>query len=186
MKNSGLRLFAAALNYASKIAKGDPEYTLEKAEQIFPPRYFATVVKEYSNLIELDRYAKTRRILLTKASWSYKYAIENLHVADKQLIELKEFRDNWQEVVKKQEMSADEQALFAQYSDTINAAINGLSKVQSNLLTWFKQIGVLTNTATINTEIQKANELSNAIIDSTVDLKAGMIDQLHRLINKEN
>lgn len=79
-------------------------------------------------------------------------------------------------------MSADEQALFAQYSDTINAAINGLSKVQSNLLTWFKQIGALTNTATINTEIQKANNLSNAIIDSTVDLKAGMIDQLHRLI----
>lgn len=89
-------------------------------------------------------------------------------------------------MVKKQEMSADEQALFAQYSDTINAAINGLSKVQSNLLTWFKQIGALTNTATINTEIQKANDLSNAIIDSTVDLKAGMIDQLHRLINKEN
>lgn len=109
-----------------------------------------------------------------------------MQVADKQLIELKEFRDNWQEVVKKQEMSADEQALFVQYSDTINAAINGLSKVQSNLLTWFKQIGALQNTATINTEIQKANNLSNAIIDSTVDLKAGMIDQLHRLINKEN
>lgn len=89
-------------------------------------------------------------------------------------------------MVKKQEMSADEQALFVQYSDTINAAINGLSKVQSNLLTWFKQIGALQNTATINTEIQKANNLSNAIIDSTVDLKAGMIDQLHRLINKEN
>lgn len=83
-------------------------------------------------------------------------------------------------------MSADEQALFVQYSDIINAAINGLSKVQSNLLTWFKQIGALQNTATINTEIQKANNLSNAIIDSTVDLKAGMIDQLHRLINKEN
>ena len=83
-------------------------------------------------------------------------------------------------------MSAEEQALFAQYSDMINAAINGLSKVQSNLLAWFKQIGVLTNAATINTEIQKANNLSNAIIDSTVDLKAGMIDQLHRLINKEN
>lgn len=89
-------------------------------------------------------------------------------------------------MVKKQEMSADEQALFVQYSDTINAAINGLSKVQSNLLTWFKQIGALQNTAIINTEIQKANNLSNAIIDSTVDLKAGMIDQLHRLINKEN
>lgn len=85
-------------------------------------------------------------------------------------------------MVKKQEMSAEEQALFAQYSDTINAAINGLSKVQSNLLTWFKQIGALQNTTTINTEIQKANDLSNAIIDSTVDLKAGMIDQLHRLI----
>ena len=68
MKNSGMRLFAAALNYASKIAHGDPEYTLEKAEKIFPPKYFATVVKEYSNLIELDRYAKARRILLTKAS----------------------------------------------------------------------------------------------------------------------
>ena len=89
-------------------------------------------------------------------------------------------------MVNKQEMSAEEQALFAQYSDMINAAINGLSKVQSNLLAWFKQIGVLTNAATINTEIQKANNLSNAIIDSTVDLKAGMIDQLHRLINKEN
>ena len=83
-------------------------------------------------------------------------------------------------------MSADEQALFAQYSDAINAAINELSKVQSNLRTWFKQIGALQNTATINTEIQKADNMSNAIIDSTVGLQAGMIDQLHRLINKEN
>ena len=109
--------------------------------------------------------------------------MENLKVTNDQLIRLKEFRDDWQEVVKKQEMSADEQSLFAQYSDTINAAINGLSKVQSNLLTWFNQIGALTNTATVNSEIQKANTLADTIIHSTVDLQAGMIDQLHRLIN---
>lgn len=128
MKNqsSELRLFATALNYASKIAHGDPEYTLEKAEKIFPPRYFAMIAKEYSNLMELDQYAKTRRVLLTKASWSYKYAIENLQVADSQLKHLKEFKDNWQDVISKhkQEMSAEEQAQSEEYSTMINNFIN--------------------------------------------------------------
>lgn len=185
MKNSGIRLFAAALNYASKIAHGDPEYTLEKANKIFPPKYFAMVVKEYSNLIELDRYAKTRRVLLTKASWSYKYAMENLEVANKQIESLKEFRDDWQDIINKQEMDDKDYKLVTELSRAMDDTIASLTNAQNSLQKWLYNIGLLKNTASINKALEQSTKLADVLIGRTVDLKAMMIDVLHQFINKE-
>lgn len=187
MKNSssGIRLFAAALNYASKIAHGDPEYTLEKANKIFPPEYFARVVKEYSNLMELNRYAKTRRVLLTKASWSYKYAMENLEVANEQIESLKEFRKDWQDAINKQEMDDKDYKLVTELSRQMDNNITSLGNAQNTLKKWLYNIGLLKNTASINRVLEHTASIADQLIGLSVDLKAMMIAALHMLVNKE-
>ena len=96
MTNSGLKLFALAIDYASKIVKGDPEYTLEKAEKIFPSNYFIMVNKEYSSLMKLAKYNKDARMLQTAANRNSNYTEANLQFSKEQLMELKEFRSDWQ------------------------------------------------------------------------------------------
>lgn len=185
MKNSGIRLFAAALNYASKIAHGDPEYTLEKANKIFPPRYFETVVKEYSNLTELNRYAKTRRVLLTKASWSYKYAADYLQFANKQINELREFKKDWQDVIDKQDLDDYDYKIVMRMSRTLDESIARLGNTQNSLKKWLYEIGLLQNNASINNAIEKSTKVADSLINYIVDLKSIMIDALHMLVNKE-
>lgn len=188
MKNSssGIRLFAAALNYASKIAHGDPEYTLEKANKIFPPRYFETVVKEYSNLTELNRYAKTRRVLLTKASWSYQYAADYLQLANKQIESLKEFKKDWQDVISKQDLNNKDYKIVTELSRAMDKNITSLTNAQNTLQKWLYNIGLLQNTASINRVLEHTTKIADALIGITVDVKSMMIDTLHMLINKEN
>ena len=183
--SSGIRLFAAALNYASKIAHGDPEYTLEKANKIFPPRYFETVVKEYSNLTELNRYAKTRRVLLTKASWSYQYAADYLQLADNQINELREFKNDWQDVINKQDLDDYDYKIIMGMSRSLDESIASLGNAQNSLKRWLYETGLLQNNASINNAIEKSIKLTDSLINYTVRIKAMMIDALHTLLNKE-
>lgn len=183
MINSGLKLFALAIDYASKIAKGDPEYTLEKAEKIFPSNYFIMVNKEYSSLMKLAKYNKDARMLQTAANRNSNYTEANLHFSKEQLMELKVFRDDWQMALSsvKNELANKDWTNAMKTSRLLDMNIKKLDNVQASLDIQFSKLGSQ-NKTNINKELEILNRATDTIVNTTLKLKEQMIAQIHEVL----